>query len=451
MVMKYRILILAMGIVGLISMIYISYRGKVAETAEWGREALLEDYDQVVDSLLENNSFLFTDKEAFVAYAADYRHSVADGMGFNDYYHLLTGLIEKVGCGHTEMVLKDPEATTFFSVESHHLPLDIRYIDGTLWIQDTVLEEEELRGSKVISINGNTKEAIVETMMAGIPSDGNNPVFKTAKINRWFSYYYFDLVEDASSFEVVYENEDGSQGSVTLEAKSRDIIQHYIEPGYMTYTDLHTEYMDGYAVLTLPHFDYYDEASFVQFTRAIDKFFEMLKEDKTENLILDLQGNTGGDPFAANYLYSYLAKEPYTYFQRVIGNVYNPYYDPLYLPQTLKKNRFDGQVYVLIDGMNFSTAGHLAALFKAHGDAVMIGQPTGASYQCTASQKEIMLENTHICLVTSTEIFRADVSKEVGATSVIPDVLVEKTFDDYVEGKNPALDEAVRAFRGNKE
>jgi C-terminal processing protease CtpA/Prc len=93
----------------------------------------------------------------------------------------------------------------------------------------------------------------------------------------------------------------------------------------------------------------------------MDRSFREIKEKGIKNLILDLRGNDGGDPFCSVILYSYLMKEPAPYFAESYGK-----YADLAKPVAPAENRFTGNLYTLLDGRCGSTNGHFCALLKYH-------------------------------------------------------------------------------------
>jgi C-terminal processing protease CtpA/Prc len=74
------------------------------------------------------------------------------------------------------------------------------------------------------------------------------------------------------------------------------------------------------AILTISHFVFYDNRDF--FYRYIDDAFNRMDQENIVNLILDVRGNTGGDPFCAAHLFSYLEKEPVPYFSQPYGEYF---------------------------------------------------------------------------------------------------------------------------------
>ena len=79
--------------------------------------------------------------------------------------------------------------------------------------------------------------------------------------------------------------------------------------------------------------------------------FKKIKEKHIENLIIDLRFNGGGSAESSIYLLKYLAKKPFAYLDSY--GIQNPFED-----------RYNGNLFFLIDGHGKSTTGHFMALAK---------------------------------------------------------------------------------------
>lgn len=138
-------------------------------------------------------------------------------------------------------------------------------------------------------------------------------------------------------------------------------------------------------------FSYKHEPNFKQFLK---NSFESLKDANISNLILDLRGNEGGFEKLGIELYSYLAQDKFEYydFVKTSKNQKTPYPTqtskvfrllnsfskekngkvhftkaPGLKTYTPHKNRFDGNLIVLLDGQSFSVTTEFAARVQADG------------------------------------------------------------------------------------
>ena len=175
------------------------------------------------------------------------------------------------------------------------------------------------------------------------------------------------------------------------------------------------------------------------FKSFIDSSFNVIQTKNIENLVMDLCGNNGGDPFCASYLFSYLAPKELPYFPEPYGK-YARLAEPLSLPQ----NNFQGNLFTLIDGSCFSTTGHFCALLKYHKIGKFIGTETGATFTCTGNVRYLNLHHTRLILGTAREQRYSVAVKNMDKKSgVLPDYPVERSQNDLVAGKDTVLNFAL--------
>ena len=184
------------------------------------------------------------------------------------------------------------------------------------------------------------------------------------------------------------------------------------------------------AVLTINTFIYYDQLD--MFRSFIDSAFAEINENNIRNLLIDLRGNDGGDPFCSTYLLSYIEKNPLPYFSEPHGN-----YTPLADPIPLAENKFDGNVYTLIDGNGFSTTGHFCAVLRYNNICTFIGTELGSTYTCNGATRNIILDNTRLILWTAhRHSYSVAVEGMDKGRGIIPDYNVELTVDDLIKGRD---------------
>ncbi|MCY7290856.1 MAG: S41 family peptidase, partial [Ferruginibacter sp.] len=160
------------------------------------------------------------------------------------------------------------------------------------------------------------------------------------------------------------------------------------------------------------------------FHKFFKESFKSLKENKIENLILDVRGNGGGNLMSCNLLFRYLYNRPHQFTGRAnrkaryfknrkyidkspIVKVFSTMFYPiLWLDDQInikkdtlgyysklpterykkpKKNHFDQNLTVLINGYSFSATSLLSANLQSVKRGYFIGEETGGGFnQCTA-------------------------------------------------------------------
>ena len=186
--------------------------------------------------------------------------------------------------------------------------------------------------------------------------------------------------------------------------------------------------------MTVSSFIYYGKRNKI-FSSYVDDSFSKIKKAGIKNLIIDLRGNDGGDPFCAAYLLSYIEQKPVPYFARPYGK-----YAKLAGPVKQAENNFKGRLFFLIDGSGFSTTGHFCALLKYHQMGTFIGTETGGTYSCNAAVKRIQLKNTRILLKIARSSFAAAVTGLPKNRGIIPHHIVEPDLNDLRNNRDRVMD-----------
>jgi C-terminal processing protease CtpA/Prc len=275
----------------------------------------------------------------------------------------------------------------------------------------------------------------METLKSEISADGNNPCFKTTALETCFQYYYANHYGVPQEYKFEYKTQENGD---ILETVVQAIPCSGINYSNKEPKDLEIQVFPKKktALLTIDSFSYYGKKNRIFFT-FVDRAFSRIEEDNIENVILDLRGNGGGDPFCASYLWSYLEREPQPYFSKPYGK-----YAELSEPIKQADNNFSGGLYVLIDGSNFSTTGHFCSLLKYHGVGTFIGTETGSTYTCNAAVRVFPLKNTKIGLKIATGSFAAAVEGLPKDRGIIPDRHVKTRLEDMKAGKDMVLEYA---------
>jgi len=382
----------------------------------------------------------FTSKESFdKSYEAQYE-KIDQPLSLREFYNVLAPLKAKIGCGHAHLDYPEEYRRT---VQVYKFPLVLKFLENKCYVTKNLNEHSSLPlYSEILSINEIEIDNLIKTLKSEISADGHNDYSKTSSLENCFQYYYANHFGVPREFEMEFRTEQNGdiQKAVIPAIPCSAINYSNQEP-----KDLNIQIIPqkNAAVLTINSFVYYEEKNKIFFS-FIDRAFGEIKEKNIENLILDLRGNGGGDPFCASYLLAHIEREPYIYFSKPYGK-----YAELSKPLKQADNRFKGELFFIIDGSNFSTTGHFCSILRYHDQGTFIGTETGGTYTCNAAVKVFQLKNTRIGLKIATNSFAAAVDGFPKDRGIIPHHSVRTSIEDLKRNKDTVLDYTLKLINKN--
>jgi len=153
--------------------------------------------------------------------------------------------------------------------------------------------------------------------------------------------------------------------------------------------------------------------TFVDFANKLFGFADSLTVDR---VIVDLRFNGGGS-----------------------SGIVNPLVDGLKARPALNAK---GHLYTLIGGHTFSSAVFAAVYFRNDLHAILIGEPAGNKPNHYGQFESFELPNSKLKVQYSTKHFH--LMSDADPPSVKPDIFVQRSLEDYLAGRDPVLDAALR-------
>ena len=409
-------------------------------------DQLQADFRQFRQFLEESHPKLyqFTSRRTFDSLFEAHYQMIHHPMSTQEFYRILIPLVARVGCGHTSLWTPDGY---WDKAPQRMFPLGVHALDGKLYVIHSYNQHCPVKkGSRIISVNGQNVETQVDEMLGNIWSDGFIMTKRYRRLNNVFPYLYALHYGYPSAFEMVVR-ENGTEKMVSLKPVSRLVITTYrdslVASGAISREDLGMELEDAKtAILTIRTFAYYDDNK--GFNRFIDSSFQVINDHKIQNLIIDLRGNDGGDPFCSSHLLTYLQRKPLIYFREPYGK-----YARLNKPLPMADIPFNGNQYYLIDGMCFSTTGHLTSLLKYYGLGTFIGDETGATYTCNDASHDTYLKHTGYRLQSARHSFATAVTGFPLDRGIMPDHPVQATIDELIRGDDTVLAYTLKLIKQN--
>jgi C-terminal processing protease CtpA/Prc len=416
------------------------YLGLVGKEVLFSVEEMQQDFNRMRQVLEKEHCCLYeyTSKEISDSLFQHQYDLITTPLHPHEFYNILSPITATIGCMHTAVWMPGG----YWDMQPDNLfPLRVKLIEDYVVVAGSYNDTLQVPvGSIILEINGRPVHEIIEEMRNNISADALNINFINSQIEKRFPMIYARRYGFPEEYTITYAL-PGRKTRLTTELIPADIqsVRAVVFKNF-NHPPLFLELLEdeNTAVLTIPTFIYYDRVDY--FTNFLDSSFSIISEKKIRNLILDLRGNDGGDPFCAVPLLSYLEHEPVPYFAEPYGR-----YSEFAQPIPMADNHFTGNLFTLLDGYCGSTNGHFCALLKYHKIGKIVGTPSGATYKCNAGRDtEITLEHSRIILTFGRSTFAAAVNGMDKSKPIMPDYPVQLTYKDFINGKDTCLETAMK-------
>jgi hypothetical protein len=414
--------------------------------------------------------------------------SSAKPMTAIDFWRVASIAVAGLRDNHTSIVPNDSIFKALYREPGAALPMKIAVLDERLYILRNYLPDgAQLDGSEIIDVDGMPASVFLSECKRVVPTDGNVALRAARKIERDFDLTCGLLNGMPKEYHLVVRKPSGGEHSITVPTSSwtnrRRLVRltapadTVIPPsGKLDFTP-----DSAVAILALRTFS---EGNGFDPREFIDASFRTIASSRARGLIIDLRGNTGGEDRPASRLFTYIARDTFTYYTRreIVKRRYGLLkgtddwmlnYLLLVIPKRRASNgryvlrmgmdkpmqpssrAFKGPVYLLLDGNSVSTSSEFGSVFRRTGRGLILGEESGSALTGgTGATVSVVLPVTRLVLnlpLMTAFIAPKDGSAEKAERGVIPDIRISPTIADRVGRKDPVLDSAVTlANRGTR-
>jgi len=322
----------------------------------------------------------------------------------------LMRLTKKIGDGHTSFPL--------WGKDQFHYPIKLKSINKQIYVASTTEVYRSLLGSRVIEIGDLPIVSIVEEISHITPFSEN--IYSTA--TRGAQYITnatvlagLGVTMDSSSTQFLFQK-NGKIFSVSLTARRKnhfsETLSNKNSHGIVSIDSIDTNLWFGTdAKKNTIYVEFRRYPSMNKMTSLSKKLLAFINNNLSQNIIIDLRGNYGGDFFVGLKMAQYLV-----------------------LADSIDWK--DG-VYVLIDNETFSAAMSNAIQYSQILNAKIIGQPSGAKPAGYQDMGQFSLPNSNFVVTYSKRLYRF---RENAGDALKPDVFIDTSIIDYIENKDRVLE-----------
>jgi len=409
---------------------------------------------------LENNHpglYLYTSKPAIDKVFDSLENSISKPLTELEFYRHVTIISSIIKDGHT-IILPGEEITNSQGNTNTFLPYHFVILNNQLFSDMVYTSDSSIpAGAEITSINNVDAAEIIRQLSERQVRDGNNLTYPIWILSNYFRQYYSFIFGHPANYAINYKI-NGQINAASIKALTKDSIYFYRQKNYpgKTFSNLPNEGLklkiendNKYAILTIKDFhnDVLKKEYKQNFDKVISSYFEQINDSKTENLILDLRNNQGGDIENGVYLLSYLLDKPFSVVQEyfcIENGELKHCNGPSSGQHNPKSSSFKGKLYVLINGGSFSNSGIVSSCLQANKRATFIGQETGGNPNViTGFIKEIKLPNTKIQVQIPTKQFVITNKENNNGQGLMPSQLVIPKLADILEVKDTELDYTI--------
>jgi len=380
-----------------------------------------------------------------------------DSIWLFDYFQYCSRLCAFSNEGHFSLGnWQDTVHSGFLANRYHYFPLSIKLVQRRIYVWKDFSEEKALnQGDEILSINGLKTAEILVLMEKMIPSDGHITTYAERRIESGFSWLYYLNIAQTDGFHLQVKDGFGIEREMKVKALERkaqfeNSARYYpnqangAENGIDSFYSL--KYDNDIAYLTLPSFDYRQLAKHkIKSKKFYKRIFKELASQHSKYLVIDLRNNSGGRIEMADDMVPFIddgSNHTRTLRQSLSwkGKL------KTYKIRQVSKYRFEGKIYVLVNGSTYSAGSMLARYFKEYGHAILIGEESGTRYEGFSAGSTQYITLTHSQLkigIPRYHIFFPESQKQATSNrGVLPLHTISYSIDDLIHNRDLYLEKA---------
>ncbi len=440
---------------------------------------LQQDFTILKSSLQLNHPdlYLYCGKEKMDSLLANIENKLTDEMTNMEFFNLLTPIHALIGNNHT-WIMPPKAYVNYIKTKAKRFPFSFYLDRDTLFVAVDGSAEYILKEGAIIeTINGVKIKEIYQHLVSNMSADGFNKTAPRLRVALGFSRYYAYHYGIKDAFTITYMDSEKAKHTVNIAAIMQTAITENIKKRSpiknkqaASKKDFEFSVQDGIGILTIKTFIVTANNKYKSFLKEA---FKRIATENIQSLVVDLRGNGGGYPEAADKLLAYLIEAemyPTKFEYAITKEIHNDQYfekddfykhfkkqnleqqgDKYHVKGATKrslqpnKNAFNGKLYVLMDVRSSSTTGHLLGLIKSYTNAIFLGEePSGNPVTVVASDiLTLVLPNSKMMIKLPFIKSELNVNFKNTGRGILPDNFLRPSFAAYLSGRDDVLEETV--------
>lgn len=419
----------------------------------FSKQQLISDADSLYAAIYEIHPDMFAEypKVLFMEELNSIKETFKDSMTIFDQYKSIAPLISKLGDGHTSVSIP---YNALKEINAKILPfdVDIDKSDYSIYLSKdySTTQSEILPNETILSINGRSCSELVKDMLRY--KSGEKESFKIELLKNRFAPLLYVLNED-SVFDIEYMGEKNIPSSTTIHGipySEWDAQKKQNRPDNDTYYSMSIDSKNKIAII-----DFRSFSDLSRFEVFLDSAFNEIKQQKINDLIIDIRKNGGGNSALGDELFQYISHVPFSQFGKVTIKIsdrlkqkHNKDDKDFDVPNGIEtfetdklialrdnKLRYTGNIYLLTSNYTFSSATDFAWTFQYFKTGTIIGEETGGLIVCFGDILGQTLLNTKLKFGVSWKKFYGYGATDDNIHPVEPDheIAAEQAMDYAID------------------
>lgn len=468
-------------------------------------DLLKKDIDYAYEQLqkLHPNLYWYIDKESLDYKFDSLKTTINQPLKPNEFYYKLAPVIADIKEGHLRLVPREKKLTRaeikklknqrgLLSRYSYIIKNDRIYVSGN---PDKIPNMEV--GTEILEIHGIPTSELLKKYRKLVNSDGENQTFqKYILARRWPSYFsaehgILDSVKMVTKYKkevdsfylkreiitpTIRKKEEAKERKLSNTERGKTKDYNPVTKSY----NREIQFMSADQSIVYLKIKTFSGTHSKKFYR---ESFEQIRKSGTKYLILDIRENFGGSLAEIHNLYSYLVPHRFEFIKDievtsrtsmlearylsefptllkplavlgypfyVVGTLFlvkkenEQFYlrnNDLFTLKKPKKNFFNGEIYVLVNGGSFSAASILPAKLKYEKRAFLVGEETGGANDGTVAGRYAMkkLPESKLHLPIGLMLIQPSIKFTQTKKGVTPHVEIIPTTDDLLKKRDVQL------------